>query len=171
MGENRENNCTCKVSESKGTTTGGIEANIGKARGETSQFNLTVPRVTTQIIETFPIGGSATPLTASLTNDGVKLADTTGNRGDDDKIIGKHVSTARPDAGGAVPHCIEASVTPLSVSTTDKGVNIATEDGNWGDDDTTDGLNVFTARPDAGGAAPTHMEVPGTPLAASNTDF
>ena len=80
------------------------------------------------------------------------------------------MSTARPDAGGAVPHCIKVSETPLTASITNKRVQFATENENWGDDDNIGEKHVFTTRPDVGGAAPTHIEVPGTPLAASNPD-
>ena len=62
--------------------------------------------------------------------------------------------TARPDAGGAAQNCMTDSVTPLSTSTNDEEVHVEPENGNWGDDDTPVGLNMFTARPDAGGAAP-----------------
>ena len=55
VGGNRENNRNCKISESKGKTTGGIEANIGKARGG-SQVNPTAPQVTrNKIPKKFPL--------------------------------------------------------------------------------------------------------------------
>jgi hypothetical protein len=45
------------------------------------------------------------------------------------------VSTARPDAVGAAPNCIEVSETPLAASITDDGVQFSIENGNWGDND------------------------------------
>ena len=47
---------------------------------------------------------------------------------------------------------------------------MATEHGNWGDDDNLGRKHVFTTRPDSGGATPTRIEGSGTPLAASITD-
>ena len=98
-----------------------------------------MPTVPEHLFDTFPIDSSATPLTASLTDDGVKLAAATRTWEDDDNTREKQVSTASPYDGGAAPNRIEVSETPLSASTTNERVQVALDNGNWGNEATIGG--------------------------------
>ena len=68
------------------------------------------------------------PFAANFTSDEVHLEEIIGYRGEDENIGENHVSTARPDAGGAALTLLEDSRPHFTATT--KEVGVQSEDGS-----------------------------------------